>query len=157
MKTISLWQPWASAIAAGIKTIETRGWSTNYRGPLAIHAAKRYTFELRQAYEIRVIPGSSEDTALKRIGVTVHDDLPRGAIVATCMLRDCVRIEGAGSAQQWPINDIAWGDFTAGRFGWVLGDIVPLLVPYPCVGRQGFFDCPEPRGTELLEGRFLTV
>lgn len=41
MKALTLWQPWASLIALGVKTIETRGWSTNYRGPLAIHAAKR--------------------------------------------------------------------------------------------------------------------
>lgn len=41
MRAITLWQPWASAVALGSKTIETRHWSTNYRGPLAIHAAKR--------------------------------------------------------------------------------------------------------------------
>lgn len=41
MKAISLWQPWASLIAAGVKSIETRGWPTNYRGQIAIHAAKR--------------------------------------------------------------------------------------------------------------------
>lgn len=41
MKALTLWQPWASLIAVGAKTIETRGWATNYRGPLAIHAAKR--------------------------------------------------------------------------------------------------------------------
>ena len=27
MKTVSLWQPYASLIAAGVKTIETRGWA----------------------------------------------------------------------------------------------------------------------------------
>lgn len=41
MKAVSLWNPWAAAIAAGIKKIETRSWTTSYRGPLAIHAAKR--------------------------------------------------------------------------------------------------------------------
>lgn len=41
MKALTLWQPWASLIAIGAKTIETRGWSTSYRGPLAIHAAQR--------------------------------------------------------------------------------------------------------------------
>lgn len=41
MKALTLWQPWASLVALGIKTIETRSWSTQYRGPLAIHAAKR--------------------------------------------------------------------------------------------------------------------
>ena len=41
MKALSLWQPWASLVALRVKTIETRSWSTSYRGPLAIHAAKR--------------------------------------------------------------------------------------------------------------------
>lgn len=38
---LSLWQPWATLVALGVKTIETRSWSTHYRGPLAIHAAAR--------------------------------------------------------------------------------------------------------------------
>ena len=36
MKALSLYQPWATAIALGSKRIETRGWPTSYRGPLAI-------------------------------------------------------------------------------------------------------------------------
>ena len=41
MKALTIWQPWAGAAAAGIKHNETRSWYTNYRGPLAIHAAKQ--------------------------------------------------------------------------------------------------------------------
>lgn len=40
MKLISLTQPWAALVAHGFKRFETRGWSTDYRGPLAIHATK---------------------------------------------------------------------------------------------------------------------
>ena len=36
MKAISLRQPWANLVATGKKTIETRKWSTNYRGDLVI-------------------------------------------------------------------------------------------------------------------------
>lgn len=38
MKALTLHQPWASLVALGVKTIETRSWGTSYRGPLAIHA-----------------------------------------------------------------------------------------------------------------------
>lgn len=38
MKTISIRQPWASLICAGIKDVENRTWKTNYRGKLLIHA-----------------------------------------------------------------------------------------------------------------------
>ena len=41
MRALSLRQPWASLIADGHKTIETRTWRTRYRGPLAIHASAR--------------------------------------------------------------------------------------------------------------------
>lgn len=41
MKAISVRQPWASMIANGEKTIETRTWSTNYRGDLLIVSSKR--------------------------------------------------------------------------------------------------------------------
>lgn len=39
MKTLSIKQPWASLIAHGIKDIENRTWSTNYRGRIYIHAS----------------------------------------------------------------------------------------------------------------------
>lgn len=36
MKAISLKQPWANLVACGYKTIETRTWTTGYRGDLLI-------------------------------------------------------------------------------------------------------------------------
>jgi hypothetical protein len=40
MRTLSIRQPWAGLIVAGIKDIENRSWSTSYRGPILIHAGK---------------------------------------------------------------------------------------------------------------------
>lgn len=42
MKALTVLHPWAQLLALGIKGAETRSWSTAYRGPLAIHAGKRY-------------------------------------------------------------------------------------------------------------------
>jgi hypothetical protein len=39
-KAISLKQPWASLVAEGKKTIETRKWNTKYRGDLLICASQ---------------------------------------------------------------------------------------------------------------------
>lgn len=44
MKAITLMQPWATLVAIGAKRLETRSWSTNYRGPLAIHAGANTRF-----------------------------------------------------------------------------------------------------------------
>jgi len=41
MKALSLHQPWASMVATGAKTIETRPWSTDYRGELLIVSTKK--------------------------------------------------------------------------------------------------------------------
>jgi hypothetical protein len=38
-KVISIKQPYATFICAGIKTVENRTWKTNYRGRLLIHAS----------------------------------------------------------------------------------------------------------------------
>jgi len=40
MKALSLKQPYASWIAEGKKTIETRAWSTKYRGDIVICASR---------------------------------------------------------------------------------------------------------------------
>ena len=40
MKAISLRQLWANLVASGQKTIETRTWGTEYRGPLLIVSSK---------------------------------------------------------------------------------------------------------------------
>lgn len=37
---LSLKQPWAALLAAGLKTIEIRRWRTRHTGPLLIHAAR---------------------------------------------------------------------------------------------------------------------
>lgn len=42
MKALSIRQPWAHLIIHG-KPIENRSWSTTYRGPLLLHAAKAMT------------------------------------------------------------------------------------------------------------------
>ena len=41
MKALSVKQPWANLIASGRKTIETRTWTTTYRGSLLIVSSKR--------------------------------------------------------------------------------------------------------------------
>lgn len=42
MKAISIRQPWADFIVKGLKTIETRTWTTNYRGDLLICSSQSF-------------------------------------------------------------------------------------------------------------------
>lgn len=134
MKALSLWQPWASAIALGHKTIETRSWSTKYRGPIAIHAAKRWTPE-----QIRF---ASIEHALNRM----PKRLPLGAIVAVARLARVERTDDIETSVS-PIERI-YGDYSWGRYGWVLEDIKPLREPISFRGAQGLFNVPD----DLLVG-----
>src|SRR3546814_14671667 len=77
LKAISLWQPWASAIALGHKSIETRHWPTKYRGELAIHAAKRFG------------PDEREFASIERALGRMPARLPLGALVSVLDLLAC--------------------------------------------------------------------
>ena len=155
MKALSLWQPWASAIAVGAKRIETRHWSTKYRGPLAIHAAKRRVLGELRHYQC----SWNWCGALKPLGLAMGngfklcDELPFGAIVATCELVDCRPTDSFTQAElmtprrpsgeisgSYDWNENQMGDFSPGRFGWVLEDIRALPEPIPYRGAQGLFN-----------------
>lgn len=95
MRAITLWQPWASLIAEGVKTIETRSrkspWSSAIGETIAVHAAKR-------------MPDIDSVMMLARSGITSYvnalvlccandgSQFPRGSVVATCTLTDIVPI-----------------------------------------------------------------
>jgi hypothetical protein len=180
MKALSLWQPWASLIPLGVKTIETRSWSTSYRGPLLICSAKR---SLRRTGWPGPDPVVGSDSDGWQIGDAIGEgglinprSLPLGAAVALADLVDCVPIYGIGDAvakgvdhyltecnhdgdlpqQQgglWLIgtglpnlgrptrveDQRPYGDFTPGRYGWLLDNIRPLREPIPVKGRQGLW------------------
>jgi hypothetical protein len=128
MKAISLWQPYASLIGRG-KSIETRHWETNYRGPLAIHAAKtQKAMHLCDAepFYSRLFTG---ELAL--------GDMPFGGIVAVCTLENCIR---TFRLQDLPEPERSFGDYTLGRYGWILRNIRILKDPIPMRGQQGFWE-----------------
>jgi hypothetical protein len=124
---ISVKQPWAALIVAGLKTIEVRSWPTRRRGPVLIHAGKvsdgrpegwqrLTTPRLRQAAELR------------------------GGIVGAATLAAC---KGYASARSFAadaeqhLNDPGW--FAPPRlYGFVFRDIKPLDF-YPFVGQTLFF------------------
>jgi activating signal cointegrator 1 len=101
---ITLWQPWASLVACGAKTWETRGWPTKYRGPLRIHAAARRPPVVWHHDVNRDAPPEVDLVAMGSCWEWTEnvDDYtsggrydwvgPLGAVVATANLVDCVPI-----------------------------------------------------------------
>lgn len=74
MKVITIKQPFASLIAAGLKEYEFRTWKTGYRGEILIHAGKSIDKEAMKKFE--------------GFGL----DYPTGCIIAKANLTDCVPV-----------------------------------------------------------------
>lgn len=136
MKALSLWQPWADAIVHGLKRIETRSWSTSYRGPLLIHAARRMPpprrGEFADLYEIL------------RNGGRTRDQLVRGAVIGVALLRDVVPVEEVRDGLS--LQEEALGDYSPGRLAWVFERAAPLT-PIFVRGFQGIFEVSVPRSS----------
>jgi len=136
MKAISLWQPWASLIALGLKRFETRSWPTSYRGPLLICAGQRKP-QWNEARDVFWGLASRVENM-----VDWYMGLPYGKAVAVVDLASCIKIA------DHPIHDKLWreerafGDFTPGRFAWELQS-VQRVRPFPVRGRQRLFEVPD--------------
>jgi activating signal cointegrator 1 len=137
MKCLSLWQPWATAIPVHLKRIETRDWSTKYRGPLAIHASKHWAMPER------------EFAAAEHAAGRLPAKIPLGAIVGICELVD-VRPTRELLPTIGPIEQL-YGNYSDGRFGLVLDKVVAFDEPVPYSGHQGFFNVPD----EILPWRAM--
>jgi activating signal cointegrator 1 len=145
LHALSLTQPWASLVAIGAKLVETRSWWTSYRGPLAIHASKGFPGWAKDCWQY----GPHFQYALKPLGIETRKDLdllPRGAIIATCRLVDCLAMYNPRVAElARPYTaERAFGDYSAGRWAWVLMDITPLPEPIECNGALGLWRVPDP-------------
>jgi hypothetical protein len=160
MKALSLWQPWASAMAVGAKTIETRSWGTSYRGPLAIHAAKRcIKDELIDVQSSWGWCGALYDLGVRMGQVErLWDLLPFGAIIAIAYLDACRRSEtftggeldtprvplalqeAEGLGEAYAFTERMMGNFSPGRYGWEFSKVDILKTPIPCRGYQQLFE-----------------
>ena len=181
MKFLTIRQPWASLIAVGAKTIETRPFSTTYRGPLAIHAGKAWPVpvgEWQVPSDRGAGPMVERLVSLGRAYVRWESmPLPLGAVVAVCDLVDVVPIRfctmdyahvchsGAelllhsdiarpwadGETEHIVTDQLPFGDFTPGRFAWLIDSVRPLPSPVPMRGAQGLRDVPADIASAIQE------
>lgn len=99
-KTLSLHQPWASLLVHGIKRIEGRNWSTNFRGNLWIHAtARRPEQELIKQYED--LYRSIFD--MEGHEVAFPETYPTGVLVGRVKIVDC--LSGSDVSSSFTIPD----------------------------------------------------
>jgi activating signal cointegrator 1 len=139
VKAISLWQPWASAIANGVKTVETRSWRTEHLGPVAIHAAQKRSGELAAIFDGLMHDHLDILKAFVAAKESCFRYLPFGAVVCTAEIF-CVGNVEMFELARFSKVELSLGNYSAGRFLWKLENIKKLPKPVPCIGRQGFFN-----------------
>ena len=126
MKAITIWQPYAQAIALGLKRFETRSWATKYRGQIAIHASKR--------------PLTKQQKLLaEKYGIS---DFPLGKVLLIADLTDCILMtEEFIKAQKQ--SELDFGDWQIGRYAWKLENIRLVEKTIEVSGQQGLWnlDC----------------
>lgn len=128
MHAISLWEPWATAMAIGLKANETRHWPTTFRGDLVICAAKRRMTAIeRELFDDTIKPH-------------FNGEVPYGHAVCVVEVYDCVpthRIRASLADLE-----ISLGNYETGRFAWLTRNLRRLSTPIAITGRQGFFNVP---------------
>jgi activating signal cointegrator 1 len=137
MKALSLWQPWASLVALGEKRIETREWTTSYRGELAIHAtAKMPPYWLGKSRDSEVFRNELADVfnVRREYDVFAAKKLPLGAVL--CI----VRLESIEPTHE--VREILcereriFGNYDDGRYAWHLELIERFDTPIPAKGNR---------------------
>lgn len=139
IKCLTLYQPWASLVALGAKSIDTRSWRTWYRGPLLIHAARAFPKSARDLCQqepfavVFIQAGYTNPMS----GLVDPGCLPLGVILAVCNLKHCVRIGTPGIKLPPSEPERSFGDYTPGRYAWMLSDVQPLPEPIAAHGSMG--------------------
>ncbi|RCX07894.1 ASCH domain-containing protein [Anaerobacterium chartisolvens] len=136
MKALTFIQPWATLIALGEKQIETRGWYTNYRGPVAIHAGRKLDLEACEQTEIKA--------ALLKHGICSPEELPLGSVIAVSNIFDCVKMVGSTDEKfkaaipgyKLTYKEYSLGDYRPGRYAWIQAGVKRLSCPVPAKGAQ---------------------
>ena len=147
---ISLHQPWATALVAGVKKFETRTWALPAHlvgEPIAIHATKR----------------QPDRGLVAKLPPSLRAGIPTGAIVGSVVFNgshlvtgdpeqridhlrvtdhyyQVVPVRQDRSTYEWEVwLDDVWSDMGLGRHVWTVGRAKRLDSPLPTTGRQGIW------------------
>ena len=132
MKALTLWQPYATLIADGYKTIETRDWRPHdslVGERVAIHAGSKCVLERHMSSELAVF------LRQEYRGPDWSAWMPQGAVVATARLAGVEPSDGRE-------RDI-FGDYGYGRFLWRLDDVRKVNPPLLIRGHQRLWNLDD--------------
>lgn len=155
MKALSLRQPWAWLVAAGYKTIETRTWSSKYRGPLLIHASGKWDIVAQGDFITlkRNVPPDIQRALINAYTTGVLHVV--GHIIALVDMQGCVNL-----TEVWEDEDIRGQTLcyfpiplNESRYGFKLELKHRFDQPIPCRGALRLWTLP-PKVTEAVRLSF---
>jgi hypothetical protein len=183
MHALTLYHPWAMLVEKGWKEVETRGWYTDYRGPLAIHAAKRWTDEERDSasgivFKLRRLHEEKHPAEDWRTGIPdclwyhgKEAEKSLGCIVAVCELAACLPTAAYDRqvletnaifcfpsfkpTHGWEVERIM-GNYEEGRFAWILQNVRPIVPYIPARGNRKLWHWNPPQESFPVEYLRLT-
>jgi hypothetical protein len=122
MRCISIRQPWALLVCAGVKLIENRTWDTQFRGVVAVH-----TGQFQKAVHL---PSDHPQRKLFAFG----------AIIGTVEIYDVV-----------PINEASAEDWAEGPYCFRLREGTLFSNPIPHKGRVGISQLPDDVAAQVMD------
>lgn len=108
LPVLSVRQPWASYLVGGLKSVELRTWSTDYRGWLWIHASKQLDLDAMEIYDLQ----------------PAH--FPTGGLLGIADLAGCTSIESPARWAALRNEHRSPGNFARGLIGWRFRDAIAL-------------------------------
>lgn len=139
MRALTVQQPWAAAILYCGKLIENRTQLWTYRGPLAIHAGKRWS---ESGGESELITGVYDRMIAEHGSFDAEAWSARGAIIGVVDLVDCH--PDAGCCRPWGESSYVehGGRSRRNVTHLVLENPRALPAPIPVAGQLGMWNVP---------------
>ena len=155
---LTLHQPWASLLAAGIKTIETRSWRTSWSGLIAIHAGKStaamHALQDPRTPLARAIKVHTD--AFVATGRWCDDPFPMGCLVGIGYMERCERTSRIPAPRCTPRERVL-GDFGPDRYGWMFSRLVALPAPMLRRGERGLHEITDDDLRNTLRACYASV
>lgn len=126
MRALTVLQPWAGLILLDEKRVETRSWYTKIRGTVAIHAGLDTKW-------LRKFSDLSEHWACTATGF----------ILGTVEIVDCILLDHIAESEYRGLaneKERKVGDWSSGRYGFILQNPILFDEPIPAKGKQGWWN-----------------
>lgn len=133
---LTLWRPWTACItdlpAEWAKRVENRGWVTRYRGPVWLHAGKRFD---DNALDL------ADEIGRGRARLPIEpDDHPTGIVALVDLVDVCTKFFGEYDFFGTTCDCGPWA--FSGEAHWRIANVRKLAESVPCRGAQQLWTLP---------------